>query len=176
MDQTEKLFELRPLTSADAEELFALTIKNKDHLRTFLNWLKDDYKMEDTIKFLTESLQKEKGGKMLVRAIDRNNKIIGVVDLHGINQDKNAEVGYWIDQNEQGKGIVTLATREIIDTGFNQMGLHRIALRCAVGNTKSCAIPKRLGFTKEGILRQTVLLPQGFSDMELWSMLKDEWK
>lgn len=172
----EILFDLRSLNPKDTEELFALTIKNKNHLKKFLNWIKDDYSIDDTKKFIVESIEKEIAGKMLPRAIINNNKIIGMVGLNGINQDKSAEIGYWIDKNEQGKGIVTEATKIIITQGFNELNLNRIGLRCAVINTKSCAIPKRLDFKKEGILRQSVLVENKFLDMEIWSILKDEWK
>ncbi len=177
MDLKEKIiFTLKTLSLEDADELFTLTIKNRNHLKRFLTWVKNDYGMEDTKKFITESLEKEKGGKMFPRAIVHNDKIIGMVGLNGINQDKNAEIGYWIDEDEQGKGIVTKATKRIINQGFNELNLNRIGLRCAVINTKSCAIPKRLGFTKEGVLRQAVLVQDKFLDMEIWSILKDEWK
>ena len=175
MGQGEKvIFDLRPLSLKDADELFALTIKNKNHLKRFLTWIKDDCSIDDTKKFIIESLEKETSGKILPRAIVSNNKIIGMVGLNGINQDKNAEIGYWIDEGEQGKGIVTEATKRIITQGFNELNLNRIGLRCAVINTKSCAIPKRLGFTKEGISRQTVLIQDKFLDMEIWSILNDE--
>ena len=113
---------------------------------------------------------------MLIYAVMMENKIVGIVDLHAINQDKNAEIGYWVDQDMQGKGIATNATKIIIKEGFEKLNLQRIGLRCAVENTKSSAIPKRLGFTKEGVLRQATFCNNRFLDMEIWSLLKEEWE
>ncbi len=177
MDLKEKInFDLKPLNLSDIDELFALTIKNRNHLKRFLNWIKDDYSIMNTQKFITETLEKEIGGKMFSRKIIYNNKIIGMIGLNGINQDKSAEIGYWIDEDEQGRGIVSEATKRIVTQGFNELNLNRIGLRCAVINTKSCAIPARLGFKKEGVLRQSVLVENKFLDMEIWSILKEEWK
>ncbi|MDO8659872.1 MAG: GNAT family protein [Candidatus Parcubacteria bacterium] len=177
MNQSEKVnFDLRPLNPKDIDELFTLTIKNRNHLKKFLTWITQEYSIEDTKKFISETLEKENAGKMFTRLIICNDKIIGIVGLHGIGQDKNAEIGYWIDENEQGKGIVTEATKKIVNQGFNELNLNRIGLRCAVINPKSCAIPKRLNFKKEGIIRQSVLVENKFLDMEIWGILKGEWK
>ncbi len=175
MEYAKPQFKLRSLTISDTDELFALTIRNKDHLKRFLNWMKDGYEKKDTIQFLEESLEKESKGKMLLYAITINGSMIGLVDLHGINMDKNAEIGYWLDKGHEGKGIVTEAVKILIEEGFHKLGLHRIGLRCATLNERSCAIPKRLGFTKEGILRESTLIEEKFLDLEIWSLLKDEW-
>ena len=175
-EEVKPIFNLRSLKAEDVPELFSLTIKNKDYLGKFLNWLKADYKIDDTVKFISESIQKEKEGKMLIYAVMMENKIVGIVDLHAINQDKNAEIGYWVDQDMQGKGIATNATKIIIKEGFEKLNLQRIGLRCAVENTKSSAIPKRLGFTKEGVLRQATFCNNRFLDMEIWSLLTEEWE
>jgi len=49
-------------------------------------------------------------------------------------------------------------------------------IQCGVGNQRSCAIPARLGFTKEGVLRQAGLVGARWIDMVTWSILEDEWR
>jgi ribosomal-protein-serine acetyltransferase len=58
---------------------------------------------------------------------------------------------------------------------FKELGLNCVELACAVGNARSCAIPERLGFTREGVLRQREWLYDHFVDHVSYSMLAAEW-
>jgi ribosomal-protein-serine acetyltransferase len=53
--------------------------------------------------------------------------------------------------------------------------LNRVEIHCAAGNTKSAAIPRRLGFTLEGTIREGQFLNGRYHDTLLFSMLKREW-
>ena len=65
----------------------------------------------------------------------------------------------------------------LIDYAFDELELNRIAIKCAVGNQPSKNIPMRLGFVFEGIERDGELFPDGhFVDLEVYSLLKKEWK
>ena len=71
---------------------------------------------------------------------------------------------------------MTRATKTLIDFAFNNLNLNRVQFSCAVDNKKSCAIPERLGFKKEGIARQAEWLYDHFVDWQQYSLLKDDWK
>ncbi len=71
------------------------------------------------------------------------------------------EIGYWIDTRHSGKGFMTEAVQGIVDFAFNELKARRIEIRCDPLNVKSRAIPERLGFILEGILRNNVLDPAG---------------
>jgi len=55
------------------------------------------------------------------------------------------------------------------------MNFNRIQIKCGIGNTLSAAIPKRLGFVYEGTERQGERHSQEFLDLEIFSLLKEEW-
>jgi ribosomal-protein-serine acetyltransferase len=59
---------------------------------------------------------------------------------------------------------------------FDELALHRVVIQCATGNVKSCAIPQRLGFTREGVARQGEWVNDRWLDLVVWSMLEEEWK
>ena len=87
-------------------------------------------------------------------------------------ENKKATIGYWLDKEHQGKGIMTRSVKILINFAFTELGLNRIQINCAPENTKSSSIPKRLGFTKEGITRQAEWIYDHFVDWEQYSLIK----
>ncbi|WP_334300596.1 GNAT family N-acetyltransferase [Alkaliphilus flagellatus] len=59
---------------------------------------------------------------------------------------------------------------------FNNFKLHRVEIRCAENNYKSRAIPERLGFTKEGLIRGSEWIYDHYVSHIVYSMLAIEWK
>ena len=53
--------------------------------------------------------------------------------------------------------------------------MHRVEIRCATGNTRSCAIPQRLGFTRECVLREAEWVNDRFLDLVVWSLLEQDY-
>lgn len=82
------------------------------------------------------------------------NEFIGSSGLHHPNWDvPKFEIGYWIDSRHSGKGYMTEAVEGITEFAFRELKARRVIIRCDTLNDKSRAIPERLGFTLEGILR-----------------------
>ena len=71
---------------------------------------------------------------------------------------------------------MTAACRALVNYAFHEFKLHRVEIKCATGNTKSCAIPERLLFTKEGIIKDGEWLYDHFVDLVIYRMLDHEWK
>jgi ribosomal-protein-serine acetyltransferase len=84
-------------------------------------------------------------------------------------------LGYWLGEEYQGKGLVTAACRALVEHAFGELGLNRVVISCATENEKSCAIPERLGFRREGIERQAEWLYDHFVDHVTYSALASEW-
>lgn len=66
--------------------------------------------------------------------------------------------------------------RAVVDYAFGRLGLHRVEIRCAADNHRSRAIPERLGFTQEGVLRESGYLNGRFVDMVVYGVLASEWR
>ena len=98
--------------------------------------------------------------------------MIGYHQVDRIN--RSVEIGYWLSADYQGRGIIARACRFLVNYAFTEMGLTRVVIRCAVGNHKSCAVPERLGFKKEGVLRQAEWLYDHFVDLVVYATLKEE--
>ncbi len=103
--------------------------------------------------------------------------MVGVIGFNEFDwRNKIGYIGYWLSKDAQGKGIMTRAARALIDYGFEILDLNRIDIRAAVDNKKSRAIPERLGFNQEGILRQTEWLYDHYVDHVVYGMLANEWR
>jgi ribosomal-protein-serine acetyltransferase len=76
----------------------------------------------------------------------------------------------------QGRGIVTRCCHALLDHLFDERGLHRVEIRCATGNLRSCAVPQRLGFRREGVLRHGEFGATGWLDLVVWGILEHEWR
>ena len=90
--------------------------------------------------------------------------------------NRNCSIGYWIEQRYQGKGIMTRCCESMLDYLFDDLGLHRVTIQCGVANTKSCAIPERLGFTREGLIREGEWVNDRWLDLLSWGMLEQDWR
>ncbi|NKE04106.1 GNAT family N-acetyltransferase [Mesobacillus selenatarsenatis] len=87
---------------------------------------------------------------------------IGTVSLQGIDWSiPKGEIGYWINTRFSGNGYMTEAVKAVTDFGLNQLKFKRIEIRCESTNLKSRAIPEKLGYQLEGILRNEDLSADG---------------
>lgn len=85
------------------------------------------------------------------------------------------EVGYWLGEGATGRGLVTRAVSAMLDYAFGTIGLHRVALLAEVGNEKSHAVARRLGFTEEGLRRAGGVNRGQYVDLVVFSLLAEEW-
>lgn len=103
--------------------------------------------------------------------------VVGRIGLHHINLlHKNASIGYWIAKDSEGKGIMLRSCTALINHGFSELNLNRMDIRAATKNVRSRAVAERLGFGKEGILREAELVNNQFQDLVLYSILRKEWQ
>lgn len=168
---------LRPLQPEDAPHLFALTDQNRAYLRQWLPWLNHVQQELDSLKFIQEAQENAAARKEYQFGIWQGDRLIGMIGTHAVNwANRSTSMGYWLDAAAQGQGIMTRACEALISHVFEGMGLNRIEIRCATGNTGSCAIPRRLGFRLEGTVRQAEWLYDHYVDHYVFGLLTDEWQ
>jgi len=80
-----------------------------------------------------------------------------------------------VGQSHQGRGLVPHATAALLTRAFRVDGLNRVEIRCAEGNHRSRAVPRRLGFQEEGLLRDAEWLYDHFVDHVVYGMLAADW-
>lgn len=160
----------------DAEVVFLLTDKNRNHLRPWLPWVDTTLTPEDSKKYLEGELKNFENKTGADFGVYYEKHLIGSMGFNKIDLTNSwAEIGYWIDSDFEGKGIITDCVKTIINYGFNDLGLHRIQIRCDSCNIKSKSIPERLGFKLEGVVRENHRRDDRFSDALIYGVLSNEW-
>ena len=169
--------ELRLLDEQDVAELFALTDRNRSHLREWLPWLDSNSSVADTRSFIHASLQQFADRRSLAAGIWFQSELAGVIGLHAIDwNNRSVAIGYWIGASFQGRGLVTRSCRALVEYVFAELGLNRVEISCAVENRRSRRVPERLGFSDEGLTRQTEWLYDHFVDHAVYRMLRSDWR
>ncbi len=157
---------------AHAEELFALTERNRAFLRQWLPWLDMTTGVDDTRAFLERQLYSFANGDSLTATIFYDGKAAGVAGFNTIDRTNGVgSIGYWLGEEFNGKGIMTRVVEDLIGIGREHYSLQKIEIRCAPENARSRAIPRRLGFQYEGTLRRAERIYDGWHDSEVYSLL-----
>jgi ribosomal-protein-serine acetyltransferase len=169
--------ELRLLEDRQADELFALVDANRAHLRQWLPWVDETKSADDTRNFIRRTLEALARNDGFTTGIWHDGRIVGVVGLHYIKwTSRKTEIGYWLAESAQGKGIMTRTCRALTAYLVEELKLNRVEIRCNSGNHRSRAVPRRIGFTEEAILRQAQLLHGEYQDDVVYAMLAQDWK
>ncbi len=159
-----------------AEAVFQAVDENRAHLSQWMPWVNGTRSQEDTNTFIRESMQHNSDGSRLTTFITLDGQLAGSLGVVHFNKDhRKCEIGYWLREDLQGQGIATKSLAVFIDFLFKNKGMNRLEIQVLVGNHRSRAVPMRLGFQREGVLRQSLLLYGAFHDVELFSLLKADW-
>ncbi|CDR22493.1 GNAT family N-acetyltransferase [Staphylococcus schweitzeri] len=167
---------LKILEVHDTEALFNIVNRSRDSLREWLPWVDATKQPSDTRAFIKRGLLQFADGNGFQCGIWYEGTLAGVIGLHEINHmHRKTSLGYYLDKQYEGQGVMTQAVEALIKYCFEEVGLNRIEISAAVNNEKSQAIPERLGFTKEGMLRDNELLNGFYSSSYVYSLLKSEY-
>lgn len=168
---------LRTFSADDAEVVYSSVIQDRNHLKTYMHWMTDDYSLGSAREFLARSIQTAADRENLGLGIFRGEELIGSIGFVSFDwKSRKTEIGYWIASREEGKGIVSKACTLLIEYAFGELGMNRIEIRCSTENVRSAAIPERLGFTREGVLRESEIRNGRLQDFAVYGLLAREWK
>ena len=167
---------LRVLREDDAAELFALTDSNRAYLRRWLPWVDLVTSEEDSRSFLTTVTEQREQGRGPTFGVLRDGALAGVVGFLPVDRvNRIGEIGYWLAPRSQGRGVMTQCCRFAVRYGFLTLDLNRIQIAAGTENLESRAIPERLGFKFEGVLRARENLYGTFIDHAMYALLRSEF-
>ena len=168
---------LRLLAPRHADALFSVVDSNRQHLRLWLPWLDANVAVSDTLHFIQATQRQFVGNAGFTAGVWYCGELAGIIGHNRIDWESRISwLGYWLAEGFQGKGIMTKSCRTLVNHAFTELNLNRIDIRCAVGNSKSRAIPERLGFQQEGVIREAEWLYDRFVDHIVYGLLKSQWQ
>lgn len=174
---------LRLPEERDANALQALIEKDQAYLIYWNDWPKRLRTVKACQAFIARHRQAFAEEKSIPAAMIYQGAFVGIstLEIQERYVVKKGELGYWLGEAYQGKGIVTRACRALLAYGFQEVGLNRIFLRFKHidrenENGQSRRVAERLGFTQEGVQRQGGVARGRFTDMVVYSLLADEWQ
>jgi ribosomal-protein-serine acetyltransferase len=168
--------ELRMIEDSDAPELYDIVAGNREHLAVWMPWAAGQT-FESTVAFIDASRKQLAANQGFQAAIVQEGKIVGVIGYHRVDwQHRSTSIGYWLAESAQGQGTITLATRALVEHAFQRWHLNRLDIRAGVENLRSRAVPERLGFTFEGVLRQAERVGDRYIDHAVYGMLARDWR
>jgi ribosomal-protein-alanine N-acetyltransferase len=168
---------LRPFTLADSQRVQFLA-GNSAVAETTAS-LPHPYKdgiAEEWIK-LQSSWANDGTAYVFAVTLRENAELIGCIDLSGISKSHSkAELGYWIGVNYWNQGYCTEAADAIVRFGFVDLKLNKITSRHMTSNPSSGRVMKKIGMKREGVLSQEYRKGETFHDIEVYGILKSNYK
>ncbi|WP_138494987.1 GNAT family N-acetyltransferase [Paenibacillus pinistramenti] len=172
--ETDRLL-LRKLSLADAEDYFRVASNAEVTAQTI--WARHTV-IEDSINYIQGVLEKYRKREAFHWGIIHKStgRLIGRTGLIKIDQEhEKAELGYVLSSDYWSQGIITEATKMIIEYGFMELGLNRIEARCNYNNPGSFKVMEKLGMQFEGLLRKQLKIKGQFLDQKLYSILRSDF-
>ena len=173
--ETENLF-LRQIHSNDAKEVFALR-SNAETMKFIPRPLAET--IEDAEKFITECNESIAKNDLLNWAIatKEDDKLIGMIGFFRMQPENfRGEIGYILNPNFHGKGIMKEATERALKYGFEILNFHSIEAVIDPNNSSSEKLLQRTGFTKEAHFKENFFYKDAFLDTVIYSLLKKDWQ
>lgn len=169
--------ELKLVTPDDAPRIFAVTDRDRAYLGEWLPWVENTRSVADSEGFVRRAMDQMRRGEGFHACIEFRGEFAGIIGHVYLNpQDRRTELGYWLGHAFQGRGIMTRACRRLVDYAFESLGTNRVEIRTDVDNRKSRAIPERLGFVQEALLREAVHEHGEYRDVVMYAMLRKDWE
>ena len=166
---------LRLLEDSDAVELYALIEANREYLSRWMPWASSQ-SLGDTSAFIAGTRRQVAEDNGFQAAIVFEGRIAGVVGFHSVDwPHRKTSVGYWFGEVHQGSGTMTRAVRALVEHALHTWQLHRVEARVAPENVRSRAVLERLGFRREGTLREAELVGERYLDSVVYAVLASEW-
>jgi ribosomal-protein-serine acetyltransferase len=132
---------------------------------------------DEVQRFLFDAIRFFQGGQKKIFFIQCRQELVGSVALFRSTYHPHAaELGFWLALDARGQGIMFQACSQILDRAFRKWGVHRITLQTFPDNHTAQELAMKLGFQKEGRLREVLQANRQYQDLDLYSLLASDWQ
>lgn len=172
---TERLT-LRPFTDADGDDLYAL----QSNVEVLRYWDSPPWTDRSSVpRFIAGCRQMADEGTGARVAIERTGDqvFVGWCTFNSWNPDfRSASLGYCFNQTAWGRGYATETGRAVLQWAFDTLDLNRVQSETDTRNIASARVLEKLGFVREGTLRQDCVVNGDVSDTWVYGLLRRDWE
>jgi [ribosomal protein S5]-alanine N-acetyltransferase len=163
---------IRKPVEEDWQELVSLHQRSKEF---HFPWVCPSLTQEDCHAYICRCRKEDFEGLLVCNLSSM--KIVGVANLSQIfyGAFQNAYLGYYVDVDFAGQGLMLEGIRLVINHAFHTLELHRVEANIQPKNTTSINLVKRLGFTREGFSRRYLKINGKWCDHEHWALTTENW-
>ncbi|SHE97755.1 GNAT family N-acetyltransferase [Dysgonomonas macrotermitis] len=164
---------LRPVSLEMVHDIFNILNTQRNHLRRWLPFVDSTLEENDTRTYI-QSVKDEPKTQF---GIYYSNEFVGLIGFNNIDvQNQKCEIGYWLSEKFEGRGIVTRSVKALLKYAFLEMKMNKVVIKAATENRKSRKVAQRLDFTLEGMERDGELLVDNqYTDLAIYGLLKNEF-
>jgi ribosomal-protein-serine acetyltransferase len=148
----------------DKHSFYNLIDMNRSYLRQGVLWLDRCKTINETLLFIERSLKDTELDNAIRLGIFFSGKLIGSIIATANWQHQYFEIGYWIDQTFQGRGIITMSCAPFLEKLYQEFGIKKAFIHCALNNGKSQSVAKKLGFSQQGTLTHRMWVYDHYDD------------
>lgn len=170
--------QLRPLVMNEARELLAVVSASRADLGRFMSWPREMYDIDHARHFVRVGREAWLQARTVrLGVFERESGVlIGSAELDAIDLRRSqAELGYWVRTDRCRRGYATEAAMSMLRYAFETLRLHKVRADVAVGNYGSARVLDKLGFTREGTLREDRAIGGVFTDHWRYGLLEQEF-
>jgi RimJ/RimL family protein N-acetyltransferase len=165
---------IRPCRVEDAQAMYDAVRESLPELTQWMPWCHRDYSLPEAKSWLRTQVQAFNERKWFEFAIvDPVGRYLGNCGLNQIDEaNRRCNLGYWVRSSATGQGVAVRSVAMTRDWGFEHTNLARLEIVIAVGNHRSVRVAEKAGATREGMLRQRLLLHGVQVDAVMFSLVR----
>ncbi len=171
---------IRLLQEQDAKDVLHLEVRNKEFFQSYTPLRSDSfYTIEGQLDKINNTIKNANNGIGYSFGIflKGSQRLIGIVTLTEVVKSvfQSCWLGYYLDQEENGKGYMTEAVKLAVDFAFKECNLHRIEAGVMPHNIGSIRVLEKAGFHKEGIARGNVKINGKWEDHQILAIINESY-
>jgi len=166
---------IRRYVEDDIAPLVDVVNANLDHLKPWMPWAQETMTLDSQMTFFQESSQQwDEGSNFVYGIFEPTGRVVGGTGFHVRNGPGVLEIGYWLTKDAEGKGLMTRVVDTLTKAAVSVEGVTRVEIHCDADNSRSAAIPKRLGYSLVRVEPREILAPGECGKHLIWAIGADE--
>ncbi|VVN05497.1 Diaminopimelate decarboxylase [Pseudomonas fluorescens] len=152
-----------------ADKIYPIIDRNRQSFSEVMHWPRYSTSLKSVQDFLLQSQLEHQKGVSKTYVIQFRGEPCGMLSFHEIDSsNKTAYIGYWLDPDCRGCGIITQALQALISHFADGGDVHRFVIKVSVHNGPSNRVAQRCGFILEGTLKQSERIGDRYVDQNIY--------